>query len=103
MSLNETDLNDDCLDDDWSNYLHNQTTTLDTKSIVTRTNIDIPILKANEVRKIDYEFFANTQYNEPNIPISIKVSESSQKYFLNETKTISLIANSTFCSFAKFD
>lgn len=55
-----------------------------------KTNFDIPILKANEVRKIDYEFFANTQYNEPNIPISIKVSEPTQKYFLSETKSISL-------------
>jgi hypothetical protein len=55
-----------------------------------KTNFEIPILKAKEVKKIDYEFFANTQYNEANIPISIKVSESMQKYFLNETKSISL-------------
>ena len=54
------------------------------------TSFEIPILKPNEVKRIDYEFFANRQYNEANIPISINVSESMQKYFLNETKTISL-------------
>ena len=54
------------------------------------TNFTIPILKANEVRKLDYEFFANKQYNDTEIPISINVTESMQRYSLNETKSISL-------------
>lgn len=54
------------------------------------TNFTVPILKANEVKKIDYEFFANKQYNDPEIPISIKVTESMQRYTLSETKSISL-------------
>ena len=53
-------------------------------------NFNIPLLKANEVRRIDYEFFANKQYNASDIPISIKVTESIQKISLNETKSISL-------------
>lgn len=54
------------------------------------TNFTIPVLKANEVKKVDYEFFANKQYNDPEIPISIKVTESMNRYGLTETKKISL-------------
>jgi hypothetical protein len=54
------------------------------------TNFNLPILKANEVRKVDYEFFANKQYNDTEIPITIKVTESLNRYTLSETKSISL-------------
>lgn len=54
------------------------------------TSFNIPILKANEEKIVDYEFFANKQYSDTEIPITIKVTESSHRFSLNETKSISL-------------
>ncbi len=54
------------------------------------THYNIPILKPNESRVINYEFFANKRYNGSDIPIRILMSEHYRKYGDNRTLTVSL-------------
>ena len=56
----------------------------------TDTKLQFPVLKANEIKKVEYEFMANTAYSDNIIPININVTELKQRYSLNETKSISL-------------
>lgn len=55
------------------------------------THFEIPSLKPNESKEINYEFFANRKYSGNEIPIQINITESYGKYGLSKSLAISLI------------
>jgi len=50
----------------------------------------IPELKPNESKILKFDFFANKQYLNPQIPVIIKVSENYGKLVLSETKSVNI-------------
>jgi len=58
----------------------------------TDSKLQFPVLKANETKKVEYEFMANTAYSDSIIPISINVTELKNRYSFSETKSVSLEA-----------
>lgn len=50
----------------------------------------IPELKPNESKILKFDFFANKQYVNPQIPVVIKVTENYGKLVLNETKSVNI-------------
>jgi hypothetical protein len=50
-------------------------------------------IKPNESKKINYQFFANTAYDQKEIPIQVKVTETNGKYGTEKKMTISLEQN----------
>jgi uncharacterized caspase-like protein len=54
------------------------------------SDFDLGSLKPNESRTIVYEFFANKQYSQPEIPIGAEISESHGKYGVNDQVKVSL-------------
>lgn len=51
-------------------------------------NFTIGELKPNENKEINFEFFANKQYSNPTIPISVKLNESWGKFGSNKTMDV---------------
>lgn len=58
-----------------------------------RDEYTLPVLKPGEERKLNYEFFANKQYQDSIIPIMIKITEDFGEYGISEVKKVSLDQN----------
>ena len=53
-------------------------------------SFSIDRLKPNESRNLNYEFFANKKYSEPEVPIEVTITESYRKYGDKKTLAVSL-------------
>ncbi len=51
---------------------------------------NFPEIKSNETREINYQFFTNNSYNDPQVPILIKIAENYNKVVVSETKSIDM-------------